>query len=146
MLTLAEGQAAMITLVDEFTDRKARQARAWLFFDAECGFCTRIARWLAPILARRGVGAAALQDPRVGALLGMARRELFKELRFLLSDGTSFGGARAVIAVAREIWWARPCGWLAALPGMMPLLDRGYRWIAARRGCVSQSCEMRSRT
>jgi predicted DCC family thiol-disulfide oxidoreductase YuxK len=136
----------MITLVDEITDRKGRQARGWLFFDAECRFCTRIARWIAPILLSRGLDVAPLQDPRVGALLGLKREELLTELRFLLSDGTNFGGARAVVAVAREIWWARPFVWLAALPGMMPVLDVGYRWIAERRGCVSQACELRSRS
>ena len=137
---------AMITLVDEITDRKGRQARGWLFFDAECGFCTRIVRSIAPILLTRGLGVAPLQDPRVGALLGIKREELLNELRFLLSDGTNFGGARAVVAVAREIWWARPFVWLAALPGMMPALDSGYKWIAERRGCVSQTCELRSRS
>ena len=136
----------MITLVDEITDRKGRQARGWLFFDAECRFCTRIAQWLAPILARRGLGVAPLQDPRVGALLGSTRCELLKELRFLLSDGMQFGGVRAVLAVGREIWWAQPFVWLAVLPGMMPVLDAGYRWIAGRRGCVSQTCELRSRS
>ena len=40
----------MISLVSEYTDGKGRHARGWLFFDAECKFCTRIARWLAPIL------------------------------------------------------------------------------------------------
>jgi predicted DCC family thiol-disulfide oxidoreductase YuxK len=135
----------MITLIDEFTDRKGRQARGWLFFDAECRFCTRIARWLAPILARRGLGVAPLQDPRVDALLGLNRAELLKELRFLLSDGSNFGGARAVIAVAREIGWAQPFVWLAELPGMMRLLDAGYRWVASQRGCVSQTCEVRIR-
>jgi predicted DCC family thiol-disulfide oxidoreductase YuxK len=135
----------MITLVDEFTDRKGRQARGWLFFDAECVFCTRIARWLAPILARRGLGVAPLQDPRVGALLGMTRNELLKELRFLLSDGRSYGGARTVVAVAREIWWAKPFVWLAAVPGMMRVLDAGYRRVAARRGCVAEACEVRPR-
>jgi predicted DCC family thiol-disulfide oxidoreductase YuxK len=136
----------MITLVDEISDRKGRQARGWLFFDAECGFCTRIARWLAPILARRGLGVAALQDERVGALLGMSRSELLKELRFLLGDGTSFGGARAVLAVAREVWWARPMVWLASLPGMMRVLDAGYKWVAGRRGCPAQSCDAGNRT
>jgi predicted DCC family thiol-disulfide oxidoreductase YuxK len=136
----------MITLVDEITDRKGRQARGWLFFDAECRFCTRMARSIAPILLPRGLGVAPLQDPRVGALLGMEREELLTELRFLLSDGTNFGGARAVVAVAREIWWGRPLVWLAALPGMMPVLDAGYKWIAVRRGCVSQACELRSRS
>jgi predicted DCC family thiol-disulfide oxidoreductase YuxK len=130
----------MITLADEFTDRKERSARGWLFFDAECVFCTRIARWLAPILRRRGLGVASLQDPRVGALLGMSRRELLKELRFLLSDGTQAGGANAVLAVAREIWWGQPLIWLANLPGMMQALDAGYKWIAARRGCAGAVC------
>ena len=131
----------MITLVDEITDRKGRQAQGWLFFDAECGFCTRIARWLAPILARRGLGVAPLQNPRVGVLLGMTRAELLKELRFLLSDGTQFGGARAVLAVAREIWWAKPFVWLAALPGLMALMDGGYKWVAAKRVCAAERCE-----
>ena len=132
----------MITLADEFTDRKERSARGWLFFDAECVFCTRIARWLAPILRRRGLGVAPLQDPRVGALLGMSRRELLKELRFLTSDGTHTGGARAVLAVAREIWWASPLVWLAALPGMVRALDSAYKLVAARRGCTGDACEM----
>jgi predicted DCC family thiol-disulfide oxidoreductase YuxK len=137
----AEKEEIMITLADEFTDRKEKTARGWLFFDAECKFCTRIARWIAPILLPRGLGVAPLQDPRVGALLGMKREESLTELRFLLSDGTSFGGARAVVAVAREIWWARPLVWVAALPGMMPVLDAGYKWIAERRGCVGATCE-----
>jgi predicted DCC family thiol-disulfide oxidoreductase YuxK len=136
----------MITLVDEITDRKGRQARGWLFFDAQCRFCTRIARWLAPIVARRGLGVAPLQDARVGALLGMTRTELLKELRFLLGDGTQFGGARAVVAVAKEIWWARPVVWLAALPGMAGVLDAGYRWVAAKRGCAAESCTAGSKS
>lgn len=134
----------MITLVDEITDRKGPQARGWLFFDAQCGFCTRIARWLAPVLARRGLGVAPLQDPRVGALLGMTRQERLKELRFLLGDGKNFGGARAVLAVAREIWWARPILWLAAVPGMMSVMDAGYKLVATKRGCVAERCEVES--
>lgn len=130
----------MISLADEYTDRKGRHARGWLFFDAECGFCTRIARWLSPILERRGLSVAPLQDPRVGALLGMTRSELLRELRFLWSDGTQFGGADAVLAVAREIWWARPLVWLAGLPGALPLLHAGYRWVAERRSCAANAC------
>jgi predicted DCC family thiol-disulfide oxidoreductase YuxK len=132
----------MITLADELTDRKERSARGWLFFDADCRFCTRIARLLAPVLRRRGLSVAPLQDPRVGALLGMSGRELLTELRFLLSDGTQAGGAGAVLAVAREIWWARPLLWLSALPGAMRLFDAGYQWVASRRGCVSQACSV----
>jgi predicted DCC family thiol-disulfide oxidoreductase YuxK len=130
----------MISLASEFTDGKGRHARGWLFFDAECGFCTRVAGWAAPILARRGIGVAPLQDPRVGALLGLSRVELMREMRVLLADGTSCGGADAAVAVAREIWWARPLVWLARVPGVRELLRRGYRWVAARRKCAGESC------
>ena len=131
---------AMISLTSEFTDGKGRHARGWLFFDAECKFCTRIACWLAPILEHRGLALAPLQDPRVGALLGLSRFELMREMRFLLSDGTQSGGADAAVALACEIWWARPLAWLAQLPGMMGLLHEGYRWIAARRSCAATMC------
>src|SRR3989475_10854496 len=98
----------MISLVSEYTDGKGRHARGWLFFDAECKFCTRIARWLAPILERRGIALAPLQDPRVGALLGLSREELMREMQFLLSDGSRFGGADAAGGVGRVIWGGRP--------------------------------------
>lgn len=127
----------MISLASEYTDGKGRHAKGWLFFDAECGFCTRVARWLAPILARRGFAVAPLQDPRVGELLGMRREELLRELRFLLSDGRHYGGADAIMAMAQEIRWARPLVWCAKVPGTMDLLDSCYRWIAGRRSCAA---------
>ena len=131
----------MISLASEFTDGKGRHARGWLFFDAECGFCTRIARWLAPILQRRGLALAPLQDPRVGSLLGLSGAELLREMRFLLSDGSQYGGADAAVALAHEIWWGRPLVWVAKLPGMMDRLRAGYRWIAVRRSCAAERCE-----
>jgi predicted DCC family thiol-disulfide oxidoreductase YuxK len=132
---------SMISLASEYTDGKGRHARGWLFFDAECRFCTRLARWLEPILARRGFAVAPLQDPRVGALLGMPRQESLRELRFLHSDGHHYGGANGILAVAREIWWAQPLMWVSKLPGIMNLLHAGYRWVAARRSCASTSAD-----
>ena len=130
----------MISLVSEYTDGKGRHARGWLFFDAECRFCTRFARWLAPHLERRGMALAPLQDPRVGALLGLSREELLREMRFLLSDGSQFGGADAAVALAREIWWARPLVWISRIPGMTEILRKRYRWIAAQRKCAATQC------
>jgi len=131
----------MISLASEYTDRKGRHAKGWLFFDADCTFCTRLARWLAPILTRRGFALAPLQDPRVGPLLGLTREELLCELRFLVSDGEQFGGADAVLAVARQIWWARPLVWFSKIPRSMTLLDSGYRWVAEQRSCAAASCK-----
>jgi predicted DCC family thiol-disulfide oxidoreductase YuxK len=130
----------MISLASDFTDAKGRHARGWLFFDAECGFCTRIARWVAPILARREIGVAPLQDPRVGALLGLSQADLLREMRVLMADGTHSGGADAAVALAREIWWARPLVWFSKIPGAMNLLRRAYFNIAARRHCAAAHC------
>jgi predicted DCC family thiol-disulfide oxidoreductase YuxK len=130
----------MISLASEFTDGKGRHARGWLFFDAECRFCTRIAQWLAPILQRRGLGIAPLQDARVGALLGLSQAELMREMRVLLADGRQYGGADAGVELAREIWWARPLLWFSWIPGAMKLLRAGYAWAAARCSCAAQHC------
>jgi predicted DCC family thiol-disulfide oxidoreductase YuxK len=138
----------MISLVSEYTDGKGRHARGWLFWDAECKFCTRIARWLAPILQKRGLELAPLQDPRVGALLGMTRDELMYEMRLLLSDGSHYGGADAAVALAHEIWWWRPLVWISKIPGMMEVLRKGYRWVAANRKCAAvtgESCDVTRR-
>jgi acetyl esterase len=134
----------MISLTSEFTDAKGRHARGWLFYDGECGFCVRIARWVAPILARREIGLAPLQDPRVGALLGLAPAELMREMRVVMADGTHSGGADAAVALARVIWWGRPLVWFAKLPRAMNLLRRIYRSIASRRHCVATRCERQS--
>lgn len=131
----------MISLVDEYTDGKGRHARGWFFFDAECKFCTRVARRIAPILERRNLGIAPLQDQRVAALLGLTRHELLREMRFLHCDGRHFGGADAGIEIAKEIWWASPLVWLSKIPGMMLIFRKAYHWIGAQRSCAAEQCQ-----
>jgi predicted DCC family thiol-disulfide oxidoreductase YuxK len=130
----------MISLASEFTDAKSRHARGWLFYDVECDFCVRIARFVAPILARRGFALAPLQDPRVGELLGMSQEELMLEMRLLLEDGSQYGGADAIVALARKIWWARPIVWLSVIPGVRQAMRAGYRWVASHRKCAATGC------
>src|SRR5271154_2857159 len=130
----------MISLTSEFTDTKSRHARGWIFFDAECHFCTRIARWLAPIVPARGIALAPLQDPRVGQLLGLSGPPPLYEMRFMRGDGAVYGGGDAIVAVAREIWWAHPLVWLSKIPGMLDVLRGVYRWVAAQRSCAAAVC------
>jgi predicted DCC family thiol-disulfide oxidoreductase YuxK len=133
-------EVAMISLAAEFTESKGRHARGWLFYDAECTFCTRTARWLAPISAKRGIGIAALQDPRVAALLCLSREELMREIKLVLDDGTLTGGADAMVALAHRIWWAAPLVWFAKLPRGMEALRTWYRGVAERRKCAAPGC------
>jgi predicted DCC family thiol-disulfide oxidoreductase YuxK len=125
----------VISLASEMTDRKGRHARGWLFFDAECQFCARIARWLARPMRRRGLDLAPLPDPRVSALLGISGEELLLAIRFLSADGLQRSGADALLALACELWWARPILWLARIPGMLPCMRSAYSWVARRRKC-----------
>jgi predicted DCC family thiol-disulfide oxidoreductase YuxK len=139
-------EANVISLASEFTDAKGRHARGWFFFDAECGFCTHVAQWIAPILRRRGMDIAPLQDPRVRALLGLSQSELLREMRVVMADGTHNGGADAAVALAHEIWWARPLVWLSKAPGATGLLRRVYRWIASKRNCGAENCASTARS
>jgi predicted DCC family thiol-disulfide oxidoreductase YuxK len=130
----------MISLTAELTDGKGRHARGWLFFDGECAYCKKIARWVGPILKTRGIALAPLQDPRVGALLGIKPKDLLLEIRVLLPGNRQYGGADAIVAVAEEIWWAAPLVWFSRVPGGLDLLRRWYQAVAARRHCTSLSC------
>jgi predicted DCC family thiol-disulfide oxidoreductase YuxK len=130
----------MLSLSNDYTDTKGRHANGFLFFDADCVFCTKIARRLQPILERRNLAVAPLQDPRVATLLGLSDENLMREIHLLMSDGTRYGGADAVVALARQIWWARPLVWLSKIPGAMSLLRAAYRYVAANRNCSSITC------
>jgi predicted DCC family thiol-disulfide oxidoreductase YuxK len=130
----------MISLASEMTDSKGRHACGWLFFDAECDFCTRIANWLAGPMERRGLALAPLQDPSVAALLGLSREELLSAIRVVFEDGTQYSGADAVLAVARRLGWATPLMWLSRFPGMMHAIRAGYRWVARHRKCSAAYC------
>ena len=125
----------MISLASEMTDRKGRHARGWLFYDADCEFCTRFARWLARPLYKRGLGTAPLQDPRVAILLGLDPQELLRAIRLVMSDGSQYTGADVFVALGRELAWARPLVWMTKLPGGRAVLRSAYGWVARRRRC-----------
>ena len=130
----------MISLASEMTDSKGRHARGWLFFDAECEFCRKIARFLAVPMARHGLAVAPLQDPRVGVLLGLSRDELLRTVRFVSADGSQYEGADALLAVARLLPCARPLIWISRIPGVMSALRSGYGWGAQRWRCPARHC------
>jgi predicted DCC family thiol-disulfide oxidoreductase YuxK len=131
----------MISLITEMTDAKGRRARrGWVCFDRECATCAWLARCFRPALEKRGFGLAALQDPRVALLFGMPVVELLQEMRVVTSEEEFYGGANAVVYLARQIRWAWPVYALSRVPGMRRLLRGGYRWFAAHRRCASNAC------
>jgi len=129
----------MISLTSTLTDSKGRHARGWLFFDAECRFCTRIASFLRRPMRRRGLALAAMQDPRVPELLGIPPGQVKQAIHFVLTTGQRYMGADAVLAVARELWWGRPLIVISKVPGVLHAIRGLYRWTAHLRGCSAQA-------
>jgi predicted DCC family thiol-disulfide oxidoreductase YuxK len=131
----------MISLCSEITDTKgSRAARGWVFFDRDCRVCSDLARRFRRTLESRGFGLAALQDPRVQALLNLPPAELLREMRVATAEGKIYGGAAAIVFLALQIWWAWPLYLASKVPGVMPLFNAGYRWFADHRTCAGGAC------
>jgi predicted DCC family thiol-disulfide oxidoreductase YuxK len=116
---------------------------AAIYYDDECQFCRGMLQRFGRTLARRRFTFIPLQAPGAARLLGVSDEHLLDEMRVRLDDGAVLGGASAVMAIARRIWWAWPLWALSRVPGAMPLLTAAYRWIARNRHCLNGGCEVR---
>jgi predicted DCC family thiol-disulfide oxidoreductase YuxK len=133
----------MISLSAEMTDTKGRHAeRGWICFDRDCTVCTSMVRRFRRTFEKRGFGLAALQDPRVVALLALPPDQLLREMRVVTTEGEIHGGAEAIVYLAKQVWWAWPFFALAHIPGVSQILDVGYRWFADHRPCSSGTCSV----
>lgn len=129
-------------MITEITDGQSSHAgtRGWIFYDGECAICWRGVEFWRGAMERRGFEFEALQAPWVRKMLGLDERELLREMRLMLADGRTLGGADAILELARQVWWARPLVWLARAPYAMRLMRSAYRGIAARRKCNGEAC------
>jgi predicted DCC family thiol-disulfide oxidoreductase YuxK len=122
-----------------------RLFRGWILYDGECQSCTASARSLDRICRHRGFLFLPLQTEWVMQRLGLEPGAPLKEMHVITSDGRDIAGGDAAIFLARQIWWAWPIVAFAQLPGAHRLVDRGYRWIAARRRCGHIACDLKKR-
>jgi len=113
---------------------------AAIYYDDECRFCRDMLRRFGRTLARRKFTFVPLQSRGAAIVLGVSEDHLLDEMRVRLDDGAVLGGASAVAAMARRIWWAWPLWALSRVPGAMPLLNAGYRWVARNRHCLTDTC------
>jgi predicted DCC family thiol-disulfide oxidoreductase YuxK len=114
-----------------------------IYFDGECRFCRATLRRFERVLVRRGFTFVPLQSAGAARLLGVSDEHLLDEMRLRLADGSVLGGATAVAAIARRIWWAWPLWAASRVPGVMTLMDVAYRWVARNRYCLDRPCEVR---
>lgn len=107
----------------------SKSPRGVVLFDGDCGMCLRSVARMRPLLEPRNFDFRPFAD-------GMEKFEI----KLIQPDGTLLGGAEALVAMARSLWWLRPFTFLTLLPGVMPLLRAAYRKIAANRHCMSGAC------
>lgn len=127
----------------EITDTVNRNAGDWVCYDAECPLCIRWTNRFRSLLERHGFALLPLQSPAVRATLGIPRDELLAEMRVITSDGRIFGGADALLYIARSLFW--PASEVTRIPGASALLRSIYRFVARNRNCSTGTCTIASR-
>lgn len=107
-----------------------------LIYDASCGFCRRWVGRLKRWDRHDRIRVLPLQDPAAPALARRPREELERAAHLVRPDGAVFAGA----AAARELFVYLPGGRVPravlAVPGVMPLVERAYGWVARTWGPV----------
>lgn len=104
-----------------------------LIYDADCGFCTRSARWLAGPRSDRIEIVPWQGIPDLGAL-GLSEDDVNNQAYWQEASGTLHPGSDAIAAalVARGGPTA-PVGRLIASPPVAPVAASVYRWVATHR-------------
>jgi alginate O-acetyltransferase complex protein AlgI len=127
----------MISELTEITEStESPPFRGWIFYDADCSSCRDLALRFENFFGHRGYQFEPLQHEWVQRRLNLTKTQALEEMRVLTSTGQVFGGADAVIFLARQIWWVKPLTWMTRIPLVRAILHRIYRGVAARRSCA----------
>ena len=115
-------------------------------YDGDCGFCTR---WRDRMIVRDPGGVVewlSLHDPAVATRFpGIDREDALRQMYVVAPDGSLHKGAegwRELFRVLDGLSWVAS---LYAIPGVPFLMDRAYRFIAARRqrlSCSGAACRL----
>lgn len=107
-----------------------------LIYDADCGFCTRSARWIEARWrpgAARVVASRDLDDVALAGY-GLTRADVDEAAWWIASDGTASRGDRAIGAALRAApGWPNRLGRALALPGIRSLAPIGYALVVRNR-------------
>ena len=128
----------------ETPENNGATVAGWIFYDAHCRFCTGFIQRFGQPWHRRGFRFVPFQMPWVCERLSLTPGAPLQEMRVLLVDGQDVGGADALVALARRVWWAWPMVWLSRLPGGRVVLRKSYRWTAEHRYCLGGRCGIKT--
>ena len=104
-----------------------------LFFDGNCGMCTRSLGLLLKLNRTGDLQTEPLQGAGVAARLGVEQSHLLESVRWLDSSGAVYSGAEAANAAVSAAIGTRLPLLVYRLPGIRSLQDVVYRWVADHR-------------
>ena len=110
--------------------------RPTLIFDGDCGFCRRWVRRLRRLDRADALEYLPLQVPSAVEVSACSRERLRQAVHFVRADGAVHAGASAVREAFRYLQGGRIVRSVLGVPGMMPLAERIYAWVARRWGPV----------
>jgi predicted DCC family thiol-disulfide oxidoreductase YuxK len=105
-----------------------------VLYDGNCAFCSAQAERLGRLAGGRVVLRPLQQEGLLETFPGLSRDEAMREMKLIDGCGRVYGGAEAVVR-ALELG-SSGLGLLARayyLPGLRPLTDRLYTWVAKNR-------------
>ena len=106
-----------------------------ILYDADCRMCRDMMRRFEKTFTARGFTFVPIQSE-------MKPGDQAEKMRVRTNDGRVFGGADAVLFLARFVWWGWPLRLFAKIPSAKKLLRQIYREIAARRTCDNGACQL----
>lgn len=104
-----------------------------LFFDGNCGMCTRAVYFVLKLNRTGDLRTAALQGDGVGQRLGIPEAQLLDAARWLDASGDVYVGAEAMNAAVAAALGTRLPLLVYRMPGVRALEDAVYRYVAGHR-------------
>jgi predicted DCC family thiol-disulfide oxidoreductase YuxK len=104
-----------------------------LFFDGNCGMCTRARDFLVRHNRTGDLETEPLQAPRVAERLGVPEDRLLDSVRWLDQSGAVYSGAEAANAAVSVALGTRLPILIYRIPGIRQAEEAVYRWVADHR-------------
>ena len=104
-----------------------------LYFDGNCGMCTRARNLLLKFDRTGDLRTEPLQTAGLADRLGVPESRLLDSVRWLDDSGTVCAGAEAVNAAVSSALGTRVPLSVYRIPGIRSLEDAIYRYVAAHR-------------
>jgi len=133
--------------------------RLYVVYDGRCVLCNGTVARLKTLNAGAelrfvSVQAVERREPEaleLPALDKLKVSQLYEKIHVVESSGAVYAGADGVVRILRAVPGWRWAAWLYRIPGLKPLADRLYRFVANRRydwfgrtdeGCADGACRL----